>query len=139
MISRSFSSANSRAAGFILLEIPIVIVLMLSIGVVGYVAFQNHREKEHTAEIQKTLYEAALAVEKYAASIEGDYTPLSEESEGVLVEEGFAPPADIEVSISEADSDSYCVTAIHSQLEGDNWGTATLDSAEEMPSSSDTC
>ena len=125
--------------GSALIEGILIALLLAGIGVTGWIAIQNRQEKEHTQSVQLTLYRAAVAAEEFAAAMEGDYEALADEGAEGLYRHDFDPPSGIEVSVLKADSDSYCLQAIHDALEGDNWGTATFASYREGPSSADQC
>jgi type IV pilus assembly protein PilA len=134
----------SSEAGFSLIELLVVILILAVLAAIAVPVFLRQREQGWASQSVSALKDASLAIESYGTRTGGDYSGLDGASSSadnaaytLLKQEGFkkAPAVDIVVA---APGTTYCITATHQLLDAThNWKIGTYNSTDGSPSTSD--
>lgn len=143
-----------RDGGFTLIELLVVIVIIAILAAIAIPVFLGQRSRAWTSQTQAALRDAATAMESYGAGNAGDYSgadgqcspsksnPCGSGDDTLLKKEGYKKASTVKIEVR-ADTSSFCVTAIHDNLEpppfAHDWWAATWDSNAPGPSDEDSC
>ena len=108
-----------RDAGFSLIELLVVILIIAILAAIAIPVFLRQRERGYEAQLRSAVKNAASAVEAYAARNQGDYAGLDGGTGGDLVPWGYRTTGGVTISV-DASSTAYCVTADHADI-SDEW------------------
>ena len=125
-----FSRGEPRESGFTLVEVLVVFIILSLLAAIEVSLYIRQRDQAARAQVRATLYNAAIALESYAADNGGRYTgasvPVLQSQEHLRITEGVAldlPPGKLSV-------DAYCFEASSALLGGQVW---RLRSSEREP------
>lgn len=122
-----------REAGFSLLELLAVTVIIGGLAAIAIPVFLNQRNKAWVGEMRAALRDANTA----AQSLE--YADYSDITHAALAAEGYNSSANIVIAVSGA-GPAYCIRALHMQLPPEHeWKLAVIGSAYDAPSPADDC
>jgi type IV pilus assembly protein PilA len=124
-------------AGFSLIELLVVILIIAILAAIAIPVFLKQREKSYVTGAQSTLKNAATAAESYSTEHHGDFSGLDGDNGAMLALQGFKDSAGVTILVA-ADATKYCVTATHTKLPaGHPWNVSTYNSADGSPSPAD--
>lgn len=101
--------------GFTLIELLVVIIIIAILAAIAIPMYLSQREKGWESNAKSDLRNAAVAQESYFTdndAYSGDTADLTTE--------GWNKSADVTMTIVSADTDSYCMQAVHDSG-GDTW------------------
>ena len=129
---------RSDQAGFTLLELLVVMIIISILAAIAIPVFFRQRDKGFVAQSQSALANAKLTAEAYYTG-DGDGSYAGLQLPGTLEGEGLRK-ADNVLLVVGATMDEYCITAIHVALpEEHSWKTASVHSESGAPSDADGC
>jgi len=123
---------RTRDAGFSLIEVLVVIVIVSILASISIPVFFKQREKAWQAATESALKNAATALNSAAIDRNGSYNgitiPQLVANEGLKYDE-----RDIQLAVAGANQGAYCLSATH-----ETWArTMYFDSAESRPNFTD--
>jgi type IV pilus assembly protein PilA len=99
--------------GFTLIELLVVILIIAILAAIAIPVFLRQREKGWVAQSESALKNAATAEESYLTA-NGEYT----DDVDALADEGLKYADDVALTADFTGAQSYCVEAVHAQLDG---------------------
>jgi prepilin-type N-terminal cleavage/methylation domain-containing protein len=138
--------SKHREHGFSLIELLVVVVIIAILAAIGIPIFLRQQEKGYVAQSQSALKNAATTIQAYGTAKRGDVSDLNGADSqannvayGLMVEQGYRKPADVDITVEANDKGVYCITAVHESLDSTHeWETSTYSNSEGAPSPSDT-
>ena len=123
MFLRFNEMKERKESGFTLIELLVVILIIAILAAIAIPVFLNQRKKGWRSQAESALKNASLAMETVGAGNSGDYssadgdkcvgTDCSLASELTSTESGFTGTTNVTVTVVEADTAGYCITATH--------------------------
>lgn len=119
------SKGPEGEAGFSLVELLVVIVIISILAAIAIPVFFRQREKGFHAQVVSALKNGATTMQAWATENEGDYTPeppggnSAGNQAGDMVwlrSKDWRGAEDVTVDIVEADGNGFCLEGTHSQV-----------------------
>ena len=132
------ASGAPTEAGFSLVELLVVIVIISILAAISVPIFVRQREKGWRAQVESSLKNGATIMQAWATENGGDYTlpagvgPAAADEMAWMDGDGWPPTEGVTVDVVEADSEGFCLAGTHSssdaiQLEYDDDRGAPVD------------
>jgi type IV pilus assembly protein PilA len=115
---RRLDHTVASEAGFSLIELLVVILIVGILAAIAVPVFLQQRERGYEAQAKSAVKNAATAVESFAARNDGDYSGLDGKGDADLEPWGYNPMPPVPVAVK-ASNNAYCVTGDHLHLAQD--------------------
>ncbi|MFN2488488.1 MAG: type IV pilin protein [Actinomycetota bacterium] len=122
MLDRATRGIRGRA-GFTLVEIMVVILILAVLAAIAVPIFLRQREGAYRAQMQSSLKEASTALESYADGRQGDYSAGPPTIGALKSEEGLRITSVVALTLATTEK-QYCIQATHAKFD-ETWHFAS--------------